>query len=70
MTYESRTAHREEAVNHLIDKHYRQTERPFRCCHPRDLLLQIVNRASYVNEEPQMTAEAFDRAVDNYFAVF
>ncbi|HUU85332.1 MAG TPA: AAA family ATPase [Phycisphaerae bacterium] len=63
-------AHNEDAVNYLIDTHYRKTERPFRCCHPRDLLLQIVNRATYVRDEPRMTPEAFDRAVDNYFAVF
>lgn len=63
-------AHNQDAVDYLIETHFRQTKRPFRCCHPRDLVLQIVNRASYVGDEPQMTPEAFDRAVDNYFAVF
>ena len=33
--------YRREPVDRLIEKHYRQPGRPFRYCHPRDLLLQI-----------------------------
>ena len=36
-----------EAIDYLIENHYRPTSRPFRCCHPRDLLLQIVNFCRY-----------------------
>ncbi len=60
----------EDAVTHLIETHYRKKGRGFRCCHPRDLVAQIVDRASFRGEESRMTNEAFDRAVDNYFAVF
>ena len=62
--------HSDSAVDYLIDTHYRKTARPFRACHPRDLLCQIIDRASYHNREPLMTPEAFDHAAENYFAVF
>ena len=35
------------AVNYLIKQHYEKAGRPFRCCHPRDLLLQIRNYCAY-----------------------
>ncbi|MEX0712286.1 MAG: AAA family ATPase, partial [Pirellulales bacterium] len=61
--------HNEQAIDYLIDKHYRPINRPFRCCQPRDLLLQIKNLCSYLNEPASMSSEHFDFAVDNYFAV-
>ncbi len=51
----------------LIDRHYRT--RPMRFCHPRDLLQQVIDHARYAQEEPVATAEAWDRAVANYFGV-
>jgi predicted ATPase with chaperone activity len=59
----------EEVVTDLIERHYYGADRTFRCCHPRDLLLQIVNYASFYSIEPRMTKEAFDAAIANYFAV-
>jgi hypothetical protein len=59
-----------ESVDYLVETHYRKTGRPFRACHPRDLLCQIIDHASYHNGEAQMTPQAFDQAVDGYFAVF
>lgn len=57
------------AVNHLIDQHYKRVNRPFRCCQPRDLLLQVRNYCIY-NELPlQLTADYFDVAASNYFTV-
>ncbi len=58
-----------EAVDHLIEKHYKAVDRPFRCCQPRDLLMQIRNFCHYQKVEPRMTPEMFDFACDNYFAV-
>ena len=60
----------ENAVDYLIETHYKKKGRGFRCCHPRDLVAQIADRSSYRGEEPHMSREGFDRAVDNYFAVF
>jgi hypothetical protein len=62
-------AHDEAAVDYLIDAHYRPAQRPFRCCQPRDLLLQVVNYCRYMNRRPALTPEHVDQAVANYFAV-
>ncbi len=62
-------AYRREAVDHLIATHFKAAGRPFRFCHPRDLLLQVRNHCQYHNCPAEMTAEHFDRAVENYFAV-
>ncbi|HUY34233.1 MAG TPA: AAA family ATPase [Pirellulales bacterium] len=59
----------ETAVDYLIDTHYRPVNRPFRCCQPRDLLLQIRNYCHYQKQPPEMTPEGLDFAVENYFAV-
>lgn len=59
----------EAVVDHLIENHYRATGRPFRCCQPRDLLLQVRNRCRYERREPELTIESLDFAVETYFAV-
>jgi len=61
--------HSQAAIDYLIDTHYRPVNRPFRCCQPRDLLLQIRNLCHYLNEPLAMTPQNFDFAVENYFAV-
>ena len=58
-----------DAIDYLIETHYKAKKRPFRCCHPRDLLLQIMNFASYNGVEPKMERSTFDAACENYFAV-
>jgi predicted ATPase with chaperone activity len=58
-----------EAVEHLLDKHYRPLQRPLRRCHPRDLLLQIHSYCAYNDLPMEMSAEHFDRVVENYFTV-
>jgi predicted ATPase with chaperone activity len=59
----------EAALDHLIDRHYRAVNRPFRCCQPRDLLLQVKNYCVYNERELELTPEYFDLAVGNYFTV-
>lgn len=59
----------EAAVDHLISTHYHAVNRPFRSCQPRDLLLQVRNYCLYHSLPKQMTPEAFDFAVANYFSV-
>ncbi len=56
------------AIDHLIDQHYRRAHRPFRFCHPRDLLRQIKNFCEVHGEPKRLTADGFDLAVQNYFA--
>ena len=58
-----------ESVNYLIEKHYRPGNRPFRCCHPRDLLMHILNLCHFQRVEPVLKPEYLDVAVENYFSV-
>ncbi len=58
-----------DAVEHLIEKHYKPVNRPFRACQPRDLLLQIRNYCIYRKIPKVITPEGFDFAVSIYFAV-
>lgn len=61
--------HRPEAINYLIEKHYRPTGRPFRNCHPRDLLLQVRNYCLYHKYPMEMKIEYLDFACENYFSI-
>lgn len=61
--------YREEAIDYVVETHYRKANRPFRCCHPRDLLLQIRNFCYFHNQPLELSKEYFDFAVENYFAV-
>ncbi|MCE9606662.1 MAG: AAA family ATPase [Planctomycetia bacterium] len=59
----------ESAVDYLVEKHYKRVKRPFRCCQPRDLLLQIKNLCLFERTPTVMSPATFDFAVENYFAV-
>ncbi len=58
-----------EAIDHLIDTHYKPCGRPFRFCHARDLLLHIRNFCLFNRRPVVMSPEGFDVAVRNYFAI-
>ena len=60
---------RQEPLDYLIKEHYQKAGRPFRCCHPRDLLLQVKSFCTYMNEPMELTPDHIDAAVENYFAV-
>ena len=61
--------YRESVINELIEKHYLQQKRPFRCCHPRDLLQQINDLCVYMEYPLELRTEYFDAAAENYFSV-
>lgn len=56
-------------IDYLIEKHYRQKRRPFRNCHPRDLLMQVKNYCLFKNIPVEMKPEYLDYATENYFSV-
>jgi len=60
---------RQEAVDHLIEKHYKKVGRPLRRCQPRDLLNQVRNYCVYNSLPVEMRTEYFDRVVPSYFTV-
>ncbi len=58
-----------EAVNYLLEHHYRPKNRALRRCHPRDLLLQVRCYCAYNCIPMALTREALDMAFENYFTV-
>jgi hypothetical protein len=54
-------------VQYLQAKHYEPTGRPFRACHPRDLIDQIVSLCRYRGVQPTITRDLLDRACRTYF---
>jgi len=56
-------------VDYLIETHYREEDRPFRLCQPRDLLLQVRNFCNFHQQPISLSNEAFDAAAENYFSV-
>lgn len=58
-----------DVIDYLIQTHYKPTDRPFRNCHPRDLLLQIRNYCLYNDQPMDLRNEYVDFACDNYFSI-
>ncbi len=58
-----------DALDYLIETHYRAKNRPFRACQPRDLLLQVRNFCLYKSLPRKVSPAAFDFACENYFSV-
>lgn len=58
----------EEAVNYLIETQYRSGRRNMRCCHPRDVIDQVVNLCKFLGTEARLTREYLDHACNVYFA--
>ncbi len=58
-----------QAIDYLISSFYEARKRPFRFCHPRDLLRQIENRCTLHSLPRVVTTEGLDQAVANYFSI-
>jgi predicted ATPase with chaperone activity len=56
-----------EAVEHLINRCYRDESRPMRRCHARDLLLQVRSYCLYRGLQFEMLPEYFDRVSECFF---
>lgn len=56
------------AVDHLLDTHYRPSNRPLRFCHPRDLLRQIHNYCEVMEQPRRVCKDSINAAVMNYFS--
>lgn len=68
LAQKSRFACPPQAIDYLIEVHYRRTNRPLRFCHPRDLLRQIRNYCEVHELPAEVTSECLDMAVENYFS--
>lgn len=65
----TKVPHNPEAIDYLIETHYKPIDRPMRMCQPRDLLLQVKNYCLYNDIPIDLKKEYFDFACDNYFSV-
>lgn len=61
--------YRADMVEYLVTKHYKPMGRPFRNCHPRDLLLQVRSLCYYNGTPVELKPEYLDFAVENYFSI-
>lgn len=59
----------QDVIDYMIETHYKPIDRPFRNCHPRDLLLQIKNYCLYQDLPLELKREYVDFAVENYFSI-
>jgi len=58
----------DQAVEYLLNRHYRPIGRPLRFCHPRDLLFQVRNYCLYHQLPLELRPEYLDIAVEIYFS--
>jgi predicted ATPase with chaperone activity len=61
-------AFNQETFTHLVQQYYSEPGRSFLACHPRDLLDQLTDFATYLDEPIEMTADLMDKAARSYFA--
>ena len=57
-----------DAFVYLMQKHYIAENRGLRCCHPRDIVDQIQDIATFFGTQPAMTPHLIDAACEGYFA--
>lgn len=60
--------YRDEAVTHLVEKHFTGKGRSLRYCYVRDLLQQIKTLCDFHERRAEMSSETVDIAAINYFA--
>jgi predicted ATPase with chaperone activity len=53
---------------YLMQRHYLGVNRNLRACHPRDLLDQIGDIATYLGIKPALTKQLIDAAAESYFS--
>lgn len=59
----------ETVIDELVKTHYLEAGRPFRCCHPRDLLRQVRHYCEFKELPVEITRDNVQIAVRNYFGV-
>jgi hypothetical protein len=58
---------REDVIEKLIERQYIQANRPFRRCHPRDLLSQFASICTYREQLVELRLDYLEIACRNYF---
>ena len=57
----------DQGIDYLIEKWYKPMRRPYRMCHPRDILDQMVSIGKYNMERVTFTPDLIDAACLTYF---
>ncbi len=57
----------EGLIDRFIERHYKKTGKPFRRCHPRDVLGHALNLIHFEKLPPELTDHILDRAFDSCF---
>ena len=57
----------ENGIDYLVAKWYRPVSRPFRMCHPRDILDQMISIGKYNMERVTFDPDLIDAACATYF---
>jgi len=60
-------AHYDGLIARFIDKHYRKARRPFRRCHPRDILSHAIDLIHFERLPFELTDDLVDRAFESCF---
>ncbi|CAN5151546.1 AAA family ATPase [soil metagenome] len=58
--------YRAEALSQILG-HYRRKDLGLRSCHPRDILEQLIDTATFLGRPAQLTPDLIDMACDGYF---
>ena len=59
--------HQDGLIARFIDKHYRKARRPFRRCHPRDVLSHAIDLIHFEKLPFELTDDLVDRAFESCF---
>ena len=62
----NRISFNEDAFYYLTDK-YESSQRKLSCCHPRDLIDQIMDFAHFSRKPPKIMKDSIDKAWEHYF---
>jgi hypothetical protein len=57
----------EQALAYLLKEWYINKDRKLRAVHPRDIINQLLDIATYMNKPPMLTKEMIDRSAASYF---
>jgi predicted ATPase with chaperone activity len=57
----------EQGLAYLLQEYYLKPKAKLRACHPRDIIDELLDIASYHEVEPRLTPELIDLACKNYF---
>ncbi|MFA5110661.1 MAG: hypothetical protein WC443_04570 [Desulfobaccales bacterium] len=56
-----------EVIRDMMARYYVISSRPFCACHPRDLVENLVDRARFLEQTPQLTSQELDYVCQTYF---